>query len=99
MSTLTSDTIRLAWWALPVVGVAIASYITCRGLRQTPACIGAMVGCLVGAFVPVPNNYAIYRDAEAAYMGGLYETLYHTLWCSFLGAVAGGVIAVIAWTQ
>jgi hypothetical protein len=58
-----------------------------------------MVGCLVGALVPVPNHCTIYRDAEAAYMGGLYETLYHTLWCSFWGAVAGGVIAAIAWTQ
>jgi hypothetical protein len=64
-----------------------------------PACTGAMVGCLAGAFVPVPNDYAIYRNAEAAYMGGLYETLYHTLWWSFWGAVAGGVMAAIAWAQ
>jgi hypothetical protein len=58
-----------------------------------------MVGCLVGAFIPVPRDYTHYHDAEAAYMGVLYETLYHTLLCSFLGAIAGGVIAAIAWTQ
>jgi hypothetical protein len=96
---LTSDTIRLAWWALPVVGVAVATYIICRGLRQMPACLGAMMGGLVGAFIPVPKHYTHYRDAEAAYMGVLYETLYHTLWCSFWGAVVGGLIAAIAWTQ
>jgi hypothetical protein len=96
---LTSDTIRLAWWALPVAGVAVGTYIICRGLRQPPACLGAMVGCLVGAFVPVPKDYAHYRDVEAAYMGVLYKTLYHTLCYSSWGAVAGGVIAAIAWTQ
>jgi hypothetical protein len=95
----TTDAIRQAWWAIPVAGVAVATYIICRALRQTPARLGAMVGCLVGAFIPGPRVYAQYHDAEAAYMGVLYETLYHTLWCSFWGSLVGGVIAAIAWTQ
>lgn len=99
MGLWTSDTIRLAWWAMPVLGVALASYLTCRALRRVPALPGALAGCLAGAFVPLPRGCALYHDAEAAYMGGLRETLSHTLWWSSWGAVAGGVIATVAWAR
>ena len=57
MDTLTSDTIQPAWWALPVVGVAI---VTLHHLSRTSPNADmprrGMVGCLVGAFVPVSKS-------------------------------------------